>query len=84
MDDTTAANSGGEQTPQQQQHYNEQDHQHTTNDRRPGFYALQSNQSSTSIFEDVEMAHDEVRSSLLVPNHMCLPPLQNTNSAHNM
>ncbi|KAK3325625.1 hypothetical protein B0H66DRAFT_616280 [Apodospora peruviana] len=27
---------------------------------RPGFYALQSNQSSTSIFEDVEMAHDEV------------------------
>lgn len=26
----------------------------------PGLYRLNSNQSSTSIFEDVEMAHDEV------------------------
>jgi len=26
-----------------------------------GLYRLDSNQSSTSVFEDVEMAHDEVR-----------------------
>ncbi len=26
----------------------------------PGFYSLGANQSSASIFEDVEMAHDEV------------------------
>lgn len=27
----------------------------------PGLYHLKSNESSSSIFEDVEMAHDEVR-----------------------
>jgi len=31
--------------------------------RVPGFYRLESNHSSASIFEDVEMAHDEVGSS---------------------
>ena len=31
------------------------------NGRGPGLYRLNSNQSSTSIFEDVEMAQDEVR-----------------------
>jgi len=29
--------------------------------RRNGFYRLEANYSSASIFEDVEMAHDEVR-----------------------
>ncbi len=29
-------------------------------DADPGFYRLGANQSSASIFEDVEMAHDEV------------------------
>ena len=29
-------------------------------DAGPGFYRLGVNQSSASIFEDVEMAHDEV------------------------
>lgn len=32
---------------------------------RAGFYRLDANQSNASIFEDVEMAHDEVRKSLL-------------------
>lgn len=30
-------------------------------DSGPGFYRLGENQSNASIFEDVEMAHDEVR-----------------------
>lgn len=33
-----------------------------TGEEAPGFYRLGRNQSSASIFEDVEMAHDEVRS----------------------
>lgn len=31
------------------------------NRRAHGLYRLNSNQSSSSVFEDVEMAHDEVR-----------------------
>jgi hypothetical protein len=31
--------------------------------RRNGFYRLDANHSSASIFEDVEMAHDEVRTN---------------------
>jgi len=36
-------------------------HQLPEADGGPGFYRLGANQSSASIFEDVEMAHDEVR-----------------------
>jgi len=54
----------------QQQQYQEQDQfaspDRAANDRRRGFYANHANQSSTSIFEDVEMAHDEVGSSSLI------------------
>lgn len=64
MDDIMATDSGGADSLQHQQLDKEQGHQKITSDRRPGFYALQSNQSSTSIFEDVEMAHDEVGHSL--------------------
>jgi hypothetical protein len=48
----------------------------------PGFYSLGANQSSASIFEDVEMAHDEVSrimfvdASLQIPQLRCLPQLR--------
>ena len=38
-------------------------HPHDQRGMGGGLYRLDSNQSSTSIFEDVEMAHDEVRIS---------------------
>jgi hypothetical protein len=34
--------------------------------RRNGFYRLEANHSSASVFEDVEMAHDEVRCRAMV------------------
>jgi hypothetical protein len=34
---------------------------------RRGLYRLDSNQSSSSVFEDVEMAHDEVRRPTCAP-----------------
>lgn len=36
-------------------------HRGSEGDNAPGFYGLGVNQSTASIFEDVEMAHDEVR-----------------------
>lgn len=33
---------------------------HQDDGQGPSLYRLDSNQSSTSVFEDVEMAHDEV------------------------
>ncbi|KAK3951244.1 hypothetical protein QBC32DRAFT_239772 [Pseudoneurospora amorphoporcata] len=38
------------------------DRRRASHDHRPGLYTLGSNQSSASIFEDVEMAHDELYS----------------------
>lgn len=41
-----------------------------------GFYSLNANQSSASIFEDVEMAHDQVSCScaLYLSSHPPAPP----------
>lgn len=45
------------------------DRRRASHDHRPGLYTLGSNQSNASIFEDVEMAHDEVR--ILPPRSWC-------------
>ncbi|KAM7201515.1 hypothetical protein V8F33_003339 [Rhypophila sp. PSN 637] len=63
MDRTSPPSSGDARDAEHhQQHDDGEQDRHSTSSRRPGFYTLHSNQSRTSIFEDVEMAHDELYS----------------------